>query len=356
MILCRVRFLVAAASVTILAACRSGTDPSLGAGRTWRMGFSALPPRNDIALTLRALDLWTRRADAAIMHIGIPWAGLLQGITPDSLLKADGVGLAEYFRGKGLPLTVTLDVTDGLNRSAEAPDLVAAGRSITEPAVQQLYRGYAVAVARLLRPDFLGLAAETNLIRVAAPVALYQAVVAMTNAVVPEIRVLNGGVRLYVSVQVETAWGRLGQGGGYVGVERDLADFPFVDALGLSSYPYLGGFREPEEIPVDYYARLAGGRTLPMLLVEGGWASESAEGFVSSPERQARYVSYQAALAERAKLERLFQLSFTDLDLTSFPGAPAILPLFARLGLVDIELRPKPALAAWDEIVARPRR
>jgi hypothetical protein len=320
------------------------------------MGFSAFPPRNDLALALRALDLWTRRADAAIMHIGVPWAGLLKGITPDSLLRADGVGLAEYFRGKGLPLTVTLDVTDGLNRSAEAPDLVAAGRSITEPAVQQLYRGYAVAVARLLRPDFLGLAAETNLLRVAAPEALYQAVVAMTNAVVPEIRVLNGGVRLYVSVQVETAWGRLGQGGGYVGVERDLADFPFVDALGLSSYPYLGGFRDPEEIPVDYYARLAGGRTLPMLLVEGGWASESAEGFVSSPERQARYVSHQAALAERAKLERLFQLSFTDLDLTSFPGAPAILPLFARLGLVDIELRPKPALAVWDEIVARPRR
>lgn len=43
----------------------------------------------------------------------------------------------------GLPVIITLDVTDGLARDREAPHLVAAGRSITEPAVQQLYHEYA---------------------------------------------------------------------------------------------------------------------------------------------------------------------------------------------------------------------
>jgi hypothetical protein len=30
--------------------------------------------------------------------------------------------------------------------------------------------------------------------------------------------------------------------------------------------------------------------------------------------------------------------------------------LFAHLGLVDLALQPKPALAAWDSVLARPYR
>jgi hypothetical protein len=42
-------------------------------------------------------------------------------------------------------------------------------------------------------------------------------------------------------------------------------------------------------------------------------------------------------------------------DLGSFPKpVPAILPLFATPGLVDSNLEPKPALATWDKVFARP--
>lgn len=343
------------ATSAVLAGCRSPSEPE-GPVRSYRMGFSAFPPRPDLDLLLSALNLWSSRADAAIMHVSVPWAGLLQGLSPDSLLTLDGIGLAQYFQAKDLPLTVTLDVTDGLNRAAEAPELVAAGRSITEAAVQALYRQYARAVAVRLRPDYLGLAAETNLIRLAAPAGIYQAIVAMTNAAAAEIRPLGTGARLYVSVQVETAWGRLQGGTTFEGVERDLQDFPFVEALGLSSYPYLGGFAEPEDLPLDYYTRVRGNRDLPLLVVEGGWPSESGSGFVSSAGEQARYLRRQAVLADQAGVIRWFQLSFTDLDLAFFPGAPAILPLFARLGLVDAELHPKPALAVWDSLAEIPLR
>ena len=40
-------------------------------------------------------------------------------------------------------------------------------------------------------------------------------------------------------------------------VATDFADFSFIDELGLSSYPYLSGFTAPEQIPPDYYSRLA---------------------------------------------------------------------------------------------------
>jgi hypothetical protein len=44
------------------------------------------------------------------------------------------------------------------------------------------------------------------------------------------------------------------------------------------------------------------------------------------------------------------------LDLAAIsPPAGSVLPLFAYNGLVDANLLPKPALAAWDEAFGRPR-
>jgi hypothetical protein len=340
-----------------LAAC-SGKSPTMpgasGPPRSFRMGFSAIPPKADFALLLAALDMWTRRADAAILHVSPPWAALLDGVAPDSAVRLTHLDLANYYRAKSLELVVMLDATDGLNRAAEAPELVAAGRSITEPAVRQLYRDYAVAMDTLLHPEWMGLAAETNLIRAAAPAALYSALVQMVNDAAADVRAADAGALLYVSVQVETAWGRLTGSGVYEGIAADLADFPFLQAIGLSSYPYLGGFTEPEQVPLDYYARIAEGTSLPELVVEGGWASESVGAVISTRQKQARWIRRHVELLDRARAQAVFQLTFTDLSPTIFPPG-SILPIFATLGLVDTALAAKPALAPWDSAFARPR-
>jgi hypothetical protein len=97
----------------------------------------------------------------------------------------------------------------------------------------------------------------------------------------------------------------------------------------------------------------------PVLLVEGGWtsASVSAPGitFTSDPAKQARWWRRQFALADHAGLSGLYQLTFTDLDLASFPPQPpgSILPLFAALGVVTADLAPRPALAVYDSAFAR---
>src|SRR5207247_9052936 len=132
------------------------------------------------------------------------------------------------------------DATDGLNRAAEAPELVALGRSVPATAIQRLYREWVFAVADKLRPDYFGLIAETNLIRAAAPDSVYRALVVMANAAVAPIRAAGLPSQLYVSVQVETAWGRLTPGGGSdPGIAQDLTDFPSVPATGRarSTYP-----------------------------------------------------------------------------------------------------------------------
>lgn len=328
------------------------TGPSPGPPRTFRMGFSGIPPRADFSLLVAALEMWRPRSDAAIMHISPPWDTLLAGYSSDSAVIKLHKGLADYYKGSGRTLVVMLDATDGLNRAADAPELVAKGRSLAEPAVQAVFRDFAMAVDSVLQPAYLGLTAETNLIRAAAPPTLYAAVVQNANDAAAAVRALNATVKLYVSVQVETAWGAFGGGGTYLGVAQDLADFPFMQSMGLSSYPFLGGFAEPEAVPLDYYSRVLQGSGLPGMVVEGGWTSATVGGITSTPAKQARWIRRQFQLLDEADAIFFFQLTFTDLDLTGIP--PGTISYFAFCGLVDVNLAPKPALAPYDSAFARP--
>lgn len=350
------RAALAALALAALVGCGSKVAPPAASPRTYRMGFSAIPPRSDFAVLIQALEMWRTRSDAAILHVDPPWDTLLAGYPADSAVIKLHKGLVDYYKGSGRAVVVMIDATNGLDRSAENPALVAKGRSLTEPAVQQIYRAFAVAMDTILKPDYLGLVAETNLIRAAAPAPLYAAVKQVANDAAADVRAVDPIVKLYVSVQVEVAWGRLGGGSTYVGVATDLADFPFMQSLGLSSYPFLAGFAEPEDVPLDYYARLPQGTALKPMVVEGGWTSASVGGVVSSPLKQQRWIARQFQLLDQAQALFLFQLTFTDLDLAANPPPPgSILPLFASLGLVDVNLVAKPALANWDAAFARPR-
>lgn len=345
---------LASAIAAVGAGCQTrATQPRPPGARTYRMGFSAFPPRLTIPEVLRTVDSVQRHADGFLMELDVPWASLLADTSAAFLVRRDQLPLAQLFRQRNIPIVATLDVTNGLDRARESRVLDSLKRSIAEPAVQQVYREYVLAFDSIVHPDWLALAMETNLIRSAAPDSVYRSVVTMTNAAAAQLRAAGSPTTLMVSVQVETAWGRLGTAG-FVGIARDRGDFPFVQAVGLSSYPYLGGFTAPEDIPLDYYSRLMQGATpLPMLVVEGGWSSGSVGSVTSSPALQARYLRRQAQLADAAGLVGVYQITFTDLDLTGIPQPPgSILPLFAQLGLVDTAYRPKPALAVWDSVRA----
>jgi hypothetical protein len=322
--------------------------------RAWKLGFSYNPARPTAMSVLQGIDRWTMRAELAVIHEEMPWEKLLNGMTPDAIIDADKVNLVNYMRGKGMQLFYMGDLTDGLSRAQEAPQLRRLGRSITEPAVQRLYRDYMVAVVRKLNPQFVGLAAETNLIRAGGTAPLYAAVVRTANDAASDIRSAGGTMPLMISVQVETAWGVLSGTGPYVGIDIDRIDFPFVQIMGLSSYPYFG-YAQPENIPDNYYSRLLPNRSMPGMVTEGGWISGSAGTIASTPEKQARYITRHAQLLESIDARALVQLNFADPDLSTFPQPiPPNLPLFATIGLTDSDFNPKPALAAWDDLHARP--
>ncbi|MDB4911299.1 MAG: hypothetical protein JWO39_2122, partial [Gemmatimonadetes bacterium] len=348
---------LATAALAVAAACSDSTPSGPGPKtRTYQMGFSNFPPAPDTMLLRRSVLMWIQRADAAILHLDVPWAALLAGARADSLVHADVMPIVQSYALAHLDLAIETDVTNGVNRTAEAPALVALGRSITEDTVQKLYAAYVAALDTIAQPSFLGLASETNLIRLAGPPGVYAAIVKMTNAAVTNHNRFTGAFYLYVSVQVEVAWGRLGGSNTFVGIDRDRADFPFITALGLSSYPYLGGFTDPAQIPSDYFSRLRGDPVLPVLITEGGWSSANIGTIHSSPALQAAWIRRASEIAENARALAWFQLSFTDINLPAV-GLPADDPQlvpFVTIGLVDTALVPKPALTEWDSVFALP--
>ena len=321
--------------------------------RTWAMGFGFIPPRPTVKDVLKGINIWSQRAEYAAIHEELPWKDLLSGMSPDAILDRDKVKLVEYMRGKGLKLFFMADPNDGLSRGEEAPQLRALKRSITEPEVQKVFRAYVLAVDKKLKPEIIGLMAETNLVRSMASPAVYAAAVRMANDTAAELKKSGSHATLMTSVQVDTAWGKLATNGPYGGIEKDFADFPFMQMLGYSTYPYFA-FAKPEDIPDNYFSKLLNGRAMPVMITEGGWTSASIATIHSSKELQARYVTRMAQLADSVKARCWVQLLFADIDLSSFPKPqPEILPLFTGIGLVDADFKPKPALQVWDQLHGR---
>jgi hypothetical protein len=350
--------LTLAIAMSVASCSKKGGTTSPGMPpRSYLMGLAAGGPGNDFNVILQAIQMWNTRSDAAMFFSEPPWDSLLAGTRPDSLVMRNQLALANYYHGNGKKLVVLIDPENGLNRASDSDLLTAGGRSIAEPAIRQLFYKYAVAMDTILKPDYFGASAETNLIRGVAPTSLYQAVRTIADTCTQKVRAVDPNVQLFSTVQVDWAWGRLGNGGSYLGVDQDRADFPFMQFLGLSSYPYFA-YALPESIPSDYYSRLVQSSPLPEMFIEGGWTSASlpANSIVSSPDIQRRYFNRQEALLDQAHAIGWLTITFTDIDLSIYPQSLAIsLAPFAYLGLVDKNLIPKPALNSWDAAFARPK-
>jgi hypothetical protein len=318
------------------------------------MGFYPNPPVYSTDSVVQLIDEVSTHAELMHIHEELPWTDLLAGTSALDLANAK-LPLVNAVRAKGMRMGFMADLTNGLDRSQEPPQLVALGRSITEPAVQQVYRAYVLAIAQVVQPDYVGLNAETNLVRLQATPAVYAASVQAANAAAADLKAAGISVPLMISVQVEVAWGEASADSAYQGIATDLADFPFLQMLGLSSYPYFVN-AQPEDLPADYYSRLLSGQQLPVMVAEGGWSSASSGGLNSSPDLQARYIDVQASLLDSVSATAVIQTLFADLDLSTLPASlvNGLVP-FADIGLTSSDFSAKPALASWDALFARSR-
>ncbi|MFI5387839.1 MAG: hypothetical protein ACHQ50_17150, partial [Fimbriimonadales bacterium] len=237
--------------------------PTAPATRTYRMGFSLVGPRFETKIILKTIDEWSKHADGALDHRDVPWKALLNGGSAEANIRKEVMPVMDLYRSRGFTLVCTVDLANGIDRTKEAKELVAMGRSVTEPAVQKVYVDYVTAFARIVKPDYLGLGSELNLLGDNIPPKTYAAIVEMAAKAAEEVKRVAPKTQLYVSAQVEWAWGKLGgTARTYQGCEKIFKDFPYIQALGVSSYPAFG-WSDPDQIPNDYYRRLLNGRRMP---------------------------------------------------------------------------------------------
>jgi hypothetical protein len=319
--------------------------------RTYRMGFENFAPNANTYL--QSLALWTQRADAAIIGMQVPWDTLYSGTTPEKYITNNYVALVNYYRSKNLKLWVYIDPANGLDRSADASDLAALGKSISQPDVQALYGKFVFVMDSLLKPEHLGLALETNAIRGTSSGAIYQGIKAATNSTAALVRAYDKNVKLSVSIQADYAWGLLNSGP-FLGIEQDFTDFPFIQELGISSYPYFV-YNTPQDIPSNYYSKLIQGHSVPVFISEGGWSTVTVSTYTENTQKQADYITKQGQLLDGVNAIGYFQLTFTDLSTAELQSTiNSDINLFTHLGLVDTNLVAKPALKTWDQVFSRP--
>ena len=324
--------------------------------RSWAMGFSRVPPRHEAADQLDCLDKMRGRSEFVVLQEQLPWAELLAGASPQALVEHEIMPLVNAARSRGFDVVFLMETGDGSSRGEEPPALRELGRSLAEKGVRDLFVEMAREIARMVRPSVLGLATETNAVRLLGSPTYYGAVVNAAAAAAAALQRDGYSGETMVSIQVEVAHGRMPGQPAFIGTAGDLRDFPFAQVLGFSSYPHYA-FALPEEIPADYYRRLlpAGGPS--MMVVEGGWPTAgSLYGRKTSVALQTRYLRKHATLLDSVSARGVAQLLLADLDLAMWSADAAQgLATFSSLGLMGSRYQAKTSLKVWDNLYARRR-
>jgi hypothetical protein len=254
-------------------------------------------------------------------------------------------------RGLGLRVLLLTDPLDGLNRREESVEAKKNRKTLKDPATRATHEAWVRLLAERVKPDYYGFASEINTLAAHGDYALYAIIRDMSNRLNDDVKRLSPATKTFVSFQVDDAWDKFG-----IESAVDHFDLPAefrVDAIGLSSYPSFV-FRDPAEIPDDYYRRFVfagGGR--PLIQVEGGWSSGVTPWGQGSETSQAAYYARLFELLDGVQAELAVLLLLADIDFASgdfglTPEQTATLVNFGKMGIATPAYQPKAARAVWE--------
>jgi len=217
-------------------------------------------------------------------------------------------------------------------------------RPLDQPA-QDFYVQAARAFAARHKPDYLGIGVEINAHWEAEPKS-FQTFVGLFSRTYDAVKVASPNTKVYTVFQLERLRGL--KGGLFGGVndpseaEWDLIGlFPKADLVGFTTYPGLI-YRDPSDIPPDYYAEISRHTDKPIAFVEVGWsASDAIPGWESSETEQAAFVERFFELTAGLSPETAIWLHLYE--------QPANAPAFKGMGMVRDDGSKRPAWEAWTK-------
>lgn len=216
-------------------------------------------------------------------------------------------------------------------------------RSLDE-ATKQGYTNSAAGFAAKYKPRYLGLGIEVNMLYETSPQD-FDAFAQLFSDISDAVKEASPDTKLFTVFQLERM---KGLHGGLFGGTNDpskaqwslLDKFPKADLLAFTTYPGLV-FKDPANIPSDYYTEIRLHTSRPIVFTEIGWHSQaSPQGWESSDAEEAEFV---------AAFFRLTQGLDAEFAVWSFLYDQSTFEPFRSMGLLRRDGTAKPAWEAWLE-------
>ncbi len=211
----------------------------------------------------------------------------------------------------GSPNVVTeLASTYGYTPVIEAQFFIPSSGKLMRPlddATKQSYKSSAVAFAEKYKPKYLALGVEPNMLYEKSP-ADFDQFAKFYDEVYDAVKAVSPNTKIFTIFQLEKM---KGLSGGLFGGVNDpskaqwhlLDSFPKNDIAAFTTYPDLI-YKNPSDIPADYYTEIKSRTTKTIVFTEIGWHSApSPSGWESSETKQAEFVKRFFTLTESMNTE-----------------------------------------------------
>jgi len=248
--------------------------------------------------------------------------------------------------GEGSPKVVTeLAPAQGYTPLVEVTYYTQGTGQLIRPlddATKQRYKESAVAFAGKYKPEYLGFGIETNIMAEKSPEDFEEFVV-FYNEVYDAVKEKSPDTKVFTVFQLEkmkgcTFWQENSCDSGMA--EWDMLGRFKTDMAVFTTYPCLV-YKDPADIPADYYTEISRHTTKPVAFTEIGWHSASyPPGWESNESEQADYVERFFGLTEGMDVEVMVWSFLYDQE-TEKP--------FDSMGLRNGDGTEKPAWSEWVE-------
>ncbi|GBD24425.1 hypothetical protein HRbin29_02103 [bacterium HR29] len=325
-----------------------------GEPRRVRLGFSTLPPEATTEAYIRTFAAVAQYADTVLIQRPPPWEDFFPNrqlsAETEETTRVETALLAQY---PHLQLFYAIDPTDPLvqrSRPANLPAGVSPEEGFRNPQVRNALVAYTAYVVTNYRPAYLAIGVEINMLRDRAP-EQFEAFLQAYRDAYDAAKAADPRVKVFPTFQLEDLEGNLGR----IHPPQWDAIEPFrgrMDALAISTYPYLSGIRTASELPAEYYSQLRAHWDGEIIIAEAGYASAPVEGqaLIGTEADQAAFLQRLLEDAERNGFSLVvYRAVFDPAYVTT--GAASV---FRDIGLRRSDGSNKEAWALWEAWARRP--
>ena len=335
------------------------------ASRPFHMGFTRWPPEATLEGIARMDAFLSAHGDMTALHFdgGVPWPeALTDSSFPEGLMNSwnstrDAIPADHTLLVSITPLDMTRSKLASYWGDSDNMPLPKPWDAypLDHANVKTAYLNYARQVIEYFKPDYFAISIEVNVAQVNAP-ETWSAYKELHKFVYESLKQEYPDLPIFATFTVSHM---SGLDGGDKAIQKAEIEslLPYLDLLGLSSYPYGWMYEsgKADPIPEDFFAAaLAFGK--PLAVTESGAPSYSFSAFGKdyefTEEYQARWVDF--LLRQAGEHQFKFVVGFTGIDydklLEVFPKDVRELGMiWVYTGLERSDGCAKQALAVWDE-------